>query len=512
MLAPLFLGKLIGRLVSLLVIVTVAGGFAGLVQAADTGKGKGEKPNVVLILVDDMGWRDLGCYGNNWIETPAIDGLASQGVRFTDFYANGAVCSPTRAGLQSGQYQSRFALTAHIPGHFRPFEKVTEPPNAYFMPEEIVTVGEAMQAAGYHTGYFGKWHLGSRPEHMPPAQGYDEVITVGGSHFYPGFRTAPKVEIGEGAYQSEFLSGRVLDYMERQAGKDTPFFVTMALYEVHIPLQARREKIDKYQKKPRPDGAITHPVYAAMVEHVDDSVGQVLQKLDDLGLSEDTLVIFTSDNGGLYTRYDGQGYVVTSNAPLRSEKGAPYEGGVRIPTIIRWPGVTQAGQTCGVPAMSMDFYPTLLEAAGIPAPEGYLLDGKSLMPLLKDPAKGSLDREAIYWHYPHYHHSRPSSSLRAGDYKLIHFYDSGQDELYNLKDDIGETVDLAAQQSGRTKELRAKLDAWIDETGSYRPYWNEKFDPVRATEWWNKRTLEPIDLEATREQIRSLPFDGPKPR
>ena len=475
-------------------------------QAADT------KPNIVLILVDDLGWTDVGCFGNSWVETPVIDRLAAEGVRFTDFYANGAVCSPTRAALQSGQYQNRFALTAHIPGHWRPFEKLKQPPNAQFMPAEIVTVAEALRQGGYRTGYFGKWHLGSKPEHLPQAQGYDRVTMIGGSHFFPGFRTQPKKALERGTYQTEFIADEVDAYLEAEAKQEAPFFVMVSPFAVHIPLQAQAEKIAKYENKPRPDGMIMHPVYAAMVEHVDDLVGRIVGKIDQLGATDNTLVIFTSDNGGLYSRYDGQGHIVTSNAPLRDEKGAPYEGGVRVPTIIRYPGVAKAGDVCSEPAMTMDFYPTLLEAAGIEVPaalaQAQALDGTSLLPLLKDPSE-TLNREAIFWHYPHYHHSRPSSSVRAGKYKLIHFYDDDLVELYDLETDVSEAHDLAAALPGEAKRIRGLLDAWREDTGALAPHWNDRFRADRAAEWWNKMKLVPIDLPATRESILSLPFDGP---
>jgi uncharacterized sulfatase len=467
----------------------------------------------VLILVDDLGWSDVGCQGNPWVETPVIDQLAVDGVRFSDFYANGAVCSPTRAALQSGQYQNRFALTAHIPGHWRPFEKLQQPPNAQFMPGEIVTVAEALKTAGYRNGYFGKWHLGSRSEHLPPAQGYDDVLTVGGSHFFPGFRSQPKKEIPSGAYQTEFLASEVEAWLDqRGAEKDQPFFAIVSPFAVHIPLQARAEKIRKYEEKPRPDGVIMHPVYAAMVEHVDEMVGRILSRLEQNGIADDTMVIFTSDNGGLYSRYDGQGHIVTSNSPLRDEKGSPYEGGVRIPTIVRWPGKAIAGAVCSEPAMTMDIYPTLLSAAGIEVPaNAQPIDGRSLLPLLSDPS-ATLDRDAIFWHYPHYHHSRPSSSMRSGKHKLVHFYDDDRVELYDLENDIGESHDLAAENPQLAADLRQRLDGWRTDTNALAPYWNDRHRDDRAAEWWNKMKLVPIDLEATRASILSLPFDGPRPK
>lgn len=471
-----------------------------------------EKPNILLVLVDDLGWKDVGCYGNEWIETPNVDALAEQGVRFSDFYANGAVCSPTRAAIQSGQYQNRFALTAHIPGHYRPFEKLTEPPNALELPLKIPTIGQAMKAVGYSTGYFGKWHLGNRPATEPSKRGYDEGVTVGGSHFAPGFRVRPKQSnaVEDGVYQADYLTDLATDYITRNKG-DKPFFLTVSYYEVHIPLQAKKEKIEKYQTKPRPPGCVTHPVYAAMVEHVDENVGRLVDHLATEGIAQNTLVVFTSDNGGLYTRYDGQGHIVTTQAPLRGEKGALYEGGIRVPTIMKWPAVAKAGSVCSAPAMSMDFYPTFLAAAGGKTPEDHTLDGVDLLPLLKEPGNG-LNRRAIFWHYPHYHHSRPASAIRSGNHKLIHFYDDDSVELYDLEKDLGETINIAESTVDIRQRLRSQLDDWREKSGALEPYWNERYQPERAGEWWKKMTLEPIDLEETYEKIRSLPFDGPPVR
>ncbi len=464
------------------------------------------RPNVILFLVDDLGWHDLGCYGESWIETPRIDEFAQSSVRFTNFYANGAVCSPTRAAIQSGQYPTRIQLTAHIPGHYRPFEKITEPPNAMSMPAEIVTIGEMMSESDYQTAYFGKWHLGNGPHHQPERQGYQTVVQTGGSHFAPGFRTTPKVDVAPGTYLADFLTDLTCDYLETQREKE--FFVTVAHYGVHIPLQAKRELIAKYEAKPKtnPDDP-THPVYAAMVEHIDQSFGRILDALDDLELASNTIVIFTSDNGALKSRYDGQGHVVTINDPLRDEKGSPYEGGVRIPTLVRWPKVSKAGTVCHEPTMSIDFYPTLIEAAESIGPD-QILDGHSLVPLLQRPGS-RISRETLYWHYPHYHHSRPSGSVRARDHKLIHFFDDGSVELYNLAEDLGETTNLAEDEPEIVRDLLQELDIWRDETGALTPYWNERYNPKRAHEWWNKMTLEPLNLPQIRERIESLPFDGP---
>ena len=463
--------------------------FFALTAAANAAD---DRPNIVLILIDDMGWSDVRCYGNEFNETPNINRLAKEGVRFTDFYASCPVCSPTRAAIQSGQYQARFGLTDFIAGHWRPFEKLDTPRTTTAMPAEIVTVGEALAAAGYKTGYFGKWHLGTKPEHLPGAQGYAEAIETRGGHFAPGFQTIPKEKLPRGEYLANYLTDKTVEFIERHHD-DGPFFVQLSHFAVHIPLGARHAKVEKYRKKPKPDHGVNNPVYAAMVEHVDDSVGRVMKKLEELGIADNTLVVFTSDNGGLYKRYDGGGDACTSNAPLRDEKGSLYEGGIRVPMIIRWPGKAKAGGTCDEPTISIDFYPTFLAAAKADAPE-QILDGKDLAPVLADPA-ASLSREAIYFHYPHYHHSRPGSVIRMGDWKMIEFFDQPAPVLYNLAEDIGETTDLAAAQPDRMKEMKAKLAAWRKEVGAKLPVANPKYDAARAKEWWNFGNKKPLDTK-----------------
>lgn len=468
----------------------------------------GARPNVVLFLADDLGWSDCGCYGEIWMETPRIDAFAKTGVRFTQFYANSPVCSPTRAAIQSGQFPSRLTLTAHIPGFYRPFEQLTEPPSAQALPDEVVTLGQSLQEAGYHTGYFGKWHLGEEARQHPSQRGYDTAVCTSGSYFAPGFKVSP--ESGEpvpaGTNVTDYLTDLTLSFLE--ANKESPFFVTLSHQAVHTPLQARRELISKYEAKAKADPADeTNPVYAAMVEQLDESLGRVLAKLDELGLAKNTIVIFTSDNGALRTRYDGLGPVITNNAPFRGEKGTPYEGGIRVPTIIRWPGVSKTGAVCPEPAMSIDFYPTLLEATDSPGPDGQNLDGHSLVGTLRNPLR-HLARQSLYWHYPHYHHSRPSTFMRLANFKLIHFYDDGSLELYDLGTDPAETVNLAESRHDLVAEMLEELSIWKEDTGSLTPYWNERFNPRRAKEWWNKFTLTPVDLEAARKKLEEMPADG----
>jgi arylsulfatase A len=429
------------------------------------------KPNIVFILIDDMGWADLGCYGNRFHETPNIDRLASEGMKFTDAYAACPVCSPTRASIIAGQYPARIGITDFIPGHQRPWEKLRVPANQLFLPLESVTIAEVLKDSGYSTGYIGKWHLGNQKIHQPNKQGFDWVLGA--------------VQNQNDKYVTAFTNAAI-GFIEDN--KDKPFFLFLSHHTVHIPLEAPAELVQKYENKTRPPGGVNNPVYAAMVEHLDNSVGCILKKLQDLKLESNTIVAFFSDNGGLYQPfggYRGNKEAVTTNAPLRDEKGTLYEGGIRVPLIVRWSGVIKAGATCSVPVTSVDFYPTFMEIAGARGNANHVLDGKSILPLLRQ--KSTLGRDAIYWHYPHYHHSRPAGAIRQGDYKLIEFYEDGRLELYNLKEDISEKENLAKKMSQKATELQRKLAAWRKSVGAKMPTLNPDYDPARADEWAARR-------------------------
>lgn len=439
----------------------------------------GERPpNILFILADDLGWADLGCYGNTYHESPNIDRLATQGMRFTDAYAACPVCSPTRASLLSGQYPARVGITDFITGHWRPYEKLRVPINrTQHLPDEVITFAEKLHAAGYATGAYGKWHLGDNE--MPPAkQGFDDsVVTSGWGHF--GNRSAPDIGLGKDQYLTEVLTDLGVEFIK--ANRDKPFCLYLSHFAVHIPLEARQELILKYANKPDQTGPVCNPIYAAMIEHVDRSVGRLMDTLDELGLAENTVVVFYSDNGGLHQMYTGEGPIVTSNAPLRGEKGTVYEGGIREPLIIRWPGNIASGSECDTPVSSVDFYPTFLELAGAAPTPDYPLDGLSLMPLLRQ--KGDLAREAIYWHYPHYHHDTPAGAVRKGPWKLIEYYEDGRMELYNLDDDISEAHNLASTHPGIASALQEDLAAWRKSVDAAMPEPNPDYDPQRAHEW-----------------------------
>jgi uncharacterized sulfatase len=468
-------------------------------------------PNIVFVLIDDLGWSDVGCYGNRFVDTPHIDQLAAGGVRFTDFYAAGCVCSPTRASIQSGQNQARFRLTDFIPGHWRPFEKVITPQTRLALPLELTTIAEALKSSGYATGYFGKWHLGWGAGGSPRAHGYDTSIVTGGSHFAPGFRVNPKSapQPEDGQYLADYLTDRTCEFI--RGHRKGPFFAFLSHYAVHIPLQASRELVEKYRSRRQPGQGVHNPVYAAMVEHCDRSVGRIVDELERLDLTSNTVVVFTSDNGGLYKRYGGGGAAVTSNAPLRGEKGSLYEGGIRVPLIIRWPGVVSSGSVCRRPAVSHDLYPTLVAAAGGSLPESQVFDGRSLLGLLKAPDSG-LEREAIFFHYPHYHHSRPATAVRAGKWKLIEFLDDGAVELYDLAADIGETKDLAAESGERAAELRGRLHDWRRDIEAAVPMPNPAFKAGRRDEWWSRTRIEPVDMDGLAEHFDRIPVYPGAPR
>jgi len=462
--------------------------------------GPADRPNVVLIFVDDLGWTDLGCYGTDFVETPNIDQLASDGIRFTDFYASGAVCSPTRCALQSGQNQARIGITAHIPGHWRPFERVQTPRPRMAMPAETVTVGESMQQAGYRTGYIGKWHLGGAPEHSPPAQGYDFAAEINGPHFYGRYRSKNRsLEPKEGQYRTEFEADLAERFIDQASGD--PFFLMVSPFAVHIPLGAMSDKVAKYRAKAGddPDSHLPHPVYAAMIEHVDDMVGRIVAKLQQADLEQNTVVVFTSDNGGLYRRYDYHPRADDSVAdlkPLRGEKGSLFEGGIRVPLIIRYPGVAPAGTTCDEPTISHDFYPTFTELAGGELPMNQPIDGKSLLPIIRDP-DAELDRQALYWHFPHYHHDRPSGAIRTRDWKLIEYLDgTGDVMLFQIGRDLSESDDVSEKFPGRTRSLRQQLSRWRQGVVARMPIPNPHYDPQRAAQWWSVRSGKPVDSAA----------------
>ncbi|MBN2030585.1 sulfatase-like hydrolase/transferase [bacterium] len=439
-----------------------------------------KKPNVVFILVDDLGYMDIGANNPDcFYETPYLDNLAAEGMRFSNGYAACPVCSPTRYSIMTGKYPTRIGATNFFSGTRS--AKFNPAPLHSDMPVDEVTMAESLKQAGYKTAFLGKWHLGPSEAFWPEAQGFD--INIGGhsagmprSYFSP--YSNPKLADGpEGEYLTSRLTDEAIKIIEQF--KDDPFFLYLAFYTVHIPLQAPEELIRKYEKKavnieeiefgseeqvwPDADQRSVrilqkHATYAAMVESMDYHVGRLLGHLKKLDLDGHTIVCFMSDNGGLSTAEGSP----TSNIPLRGGKGWIYEGGIREPWIIKWPGVTRPGSTCHHPVISTDFYPTLLEAAGLPLNPQQHLDGVSLVPLLE--GKDQINRESLFWHYPHYSNQGgfPGGAIREGDFKLVERYEDGRVHLYNLKDDIGEKNDLAASMPDRVNQMCERLHKWYN--------------------------------------------------
>jgi arylsulfatase A len=439
--------------------LTTAGVLLILSYFNNSHAAEAKRPNIVFFLIDDLGWADVGCFGSKYYQTPNIDKLAKDGMRFTQAYAACAVCSPTRASVMTGKYPARLHLTDWIPGRGNSSDYPLRIPDwRMFLPLEEVTLAEALKPSGYVSASIGKWHLGG-PEYFPEHQGFD--VNVAGcdlghppSYFWPYEKQARAVPgLKAGGHEGEYLTDRLTDAAEQflEHSKDKPFFLYFAHYAVHRPLEGKPALVAKYKTRPPHDGQ-NNATYAAMIESVDDSVGRIMRKLNALGIADKTVVVFMSDNGGLWPQS-------TSNAPLRAGKGYPYEGGIREPLIIKWPGTTKPGSTCRVPVCSIDFFPTLLEIAEakLPGP----VDGLSLVPLLKQ--VGSIQRDALFWHYPHYWSDarvRPYGVARVGNWKLVEWYEGMRDELYNLQDDPSEAKDLAQTNPAKTAELRAQLDHW----------------------------------------------------
>jgi uncharacterized sulfatase len=445
-------------------------GCLGAPLASPAAPAAPARPNIIFILADDLGWADVGCYGNTFNETPNLDRLARQGLRFTQFYA-GPVCSPTRTNLQSGQDQARFGITQHIPGHRRPFAKLRDPEVPRQLPLEVETFAERLAAAGYATGYFGKWHLGGAG-FGPSQQGWQTALECNGN------TQPPSVTGGSGVRRTaEFLAEKALEFIA--ANRTRPFLLQISHQAVHIPLSTTPELLKKYEAKRPMPGYPSNPAYAGLLEELDQSVGRIVEAVDRAGLSENTLILFLSDNGGIEHEQSGQ--VVTSNRPLRGEKGTLYEGGIRIPAIARWTGRVPVGRESATPLITMDLYPTLLELGGARPSASQPLDGVSFAKMLGNP-DAIPDRDTLYWHLPHYHHSTPASAIRRGNWKLIEFFENNAVELYDLGRDPGEKNNLAAREPQRAGELRTALAAWRRDVGARMPEPNPDYDPARASE------------------------------
>lgn len=473
---------------------TLACLIAGLVllrlaAPASAQEKKPRRPNVVFILADDMGWTDAACLGSKFYETPQLDHLARLGMRFTCGYAACPVCSPTRASILTGKYPARLGTTEWFGGGARK-GKLLPAPYINHLPADELTIAAVLRMAGYATAHIGKWHLGGAG-FDPTRFGFD--VNIGGtekgspkSYFSP-FQN-PLLEDGPpGEELTDRLTTEALKFIEKN--RDRPFFVSLWHYAVHTPLQAKKDLVAKYQAKAErlkqgptfaaSDGVKVrqvhdHAVYAGMVETLDRNVGRILDKLAELGLADDTIVIFTSDNGGLST---SEGWP-TSNLPLRVGKGWLYEGGVRVPWLVYWPGHTKPGSTTDDPVISTDFYPTILEMVGLPLRKRQHVDGVSFVPLLKQ--TGKLPARPLYWHYPHYSNQggRPGSSVRLGDYVLIEHFEDGRLELYDVVQDLGQHKDLAKLMPERVAQMHQMLRDWRQSVQAkmpkVNPDWKEK--------------------------------------
>ncbi len=424
-----------------------------------------DKPNIIIFFIDDLGATDLGCCGSKFYETPNIDRLAKDGCRFPNAYSACTVCSPSRAAMMTGKYPARLHITDWIAGHNRPAAKLAIPDWSKELPKAETTIAQRLGAAGYRTCAIGKWHLSPGG---PAAHGFDVAIANnhrGQPASYLSPYNNPNLPDGPpGESLTHRLTEEAVKFIE--AKSDKPFFLYLSHYAVHTPLGGLPEVTAKYEEKAKlmtPQGKAK---YATMIAAVDDGVGRIRARLAELKLDKNTLIVFTSDNGGLPG--------TTENLGMRAGKGSAYEGGVRVPGMIFWPGVSRAGTENATPVITMDWNATALDAAGVKAPG----DGMSVRALLG--ADGAQSR-TIFWHYPHYHPggATPYSAIRDGDWRLVHFYEDGRDELYDLKGDPLEKHDVSATEKAKTAEVRGKLDAWLKETGAQFPTPNPNYDPTK---------------------------------
>ncbi len=444
-----------------------------------------KSPNIIFILIDDLGWRDLGCYGSDFYETAHIDRMAKQGVLFTDAYASAPICSPTRASILTGKYPARLGMTHYIGAPQQERGKLLSAPYVDHLPLSERCLPKYLREQGYQTWHVGKWHLGPKA-HYPEYQGFD--VNAGGcswGHPQRGYYSPYGIETLEDGPEGEYLTDRLTDEaikLIRTSG-DQPYFLHLAHYTVHTPIQAKQEDIQYYTEKAKKLGLdkvqaleegeffpaehkkgkrVTRrliqsdPVYAAMIHNMDQNIGRLLEVIRELGQEQETLIIFTSDNGGLATSEGSP----TCNKPLHEGKGWMYEGGLRVPLIVHWPGVIKEGKTVDQPVTSPDFYPTILEAAELPLIPEQHQDGISFLSLLS--GEKAYKRFELYWHFPHYGNQggTPGSSIRQGDYKLIHFFEDESLELYNLREDIEERKNLMATETHRAEQMLQLLQKW----------------------------------------------------
>lgn len=434
------------------------------------------KPNIIFVLVDDMGWTDLGCYGSSFYETPNIDKLASEGTIFTDAYSAATVCSPSRAAILTGKYPARLHVTDWIKGHQKPFAKLLPPDWTQYLPLEVTTIAEFLKNYGYATASIGKWHLGHDPKFYPENQGFD--VNLGGfymgqppSYFSP-YKMPTLTDGPDGEYLTDRQTDDAINFIKQN--KEKPFFIYLPYYTVHQPLQSKEADTRYFTNKVNEDSAQRNPVYAGMIKNLDDNMGRITSVLNSLNIAQNTILIFTSDNGGLIAQNPSR--VVTSNIPLRAGKGSAYEGGVRVPAIVTWPGKIKSGTVNRSPIMGIDFFPTI---ANIIDPKAILpanIDGVNLLPSLLNHKE--VKRDALFWHYPHYHPggSTTYSAVRRNNWKLIYFYETGKKELYNLSTDLSEKNDLSLSNPQLTERLYQEMVQWKKSVNAQDPVPNPKYN------------------------------------
>lgn len=489
--------------VSVFILAILVHCFGAATESCAAPAEGSDPPNILFILADDLGWRDLSGEGSDFYESPHLDGLAESGMRFTQGYATCQVCSPSRASIMTGKFPARHGITDWIGAasgtKWKRNDRILPSEYQHQLNQEDTTIAEAFKEAGYRTFFAGKWHLGDKGS-FPEDHGFE--VNAGGHHrgsppggYFSPYKN-PKLSDGPAGESLPMrLADETVTFIEQvQKEKKQPFFAFLSFYSVHGPIQTTQPLWSKYQQKakqvddPKSRFLIDRtlpvrqvqdcPTYGGMIESMDDAVGRVLNALERLGIDENTIVVFTSDNGGVSS---GDAYS-TSNLPLRGGKGRQWEGGIREPFFIRVPGLTKAGAVSDVPVTGADFYPTLLDLAGVPLLPSQHADGQSLKPLLSG---GDIAERPLYWHYPHYGNQggEPSSILRQNEWKLIHYYEDGRDELYNLRKDPSEQTDVAAENRPRVQQMSKKLQDWLQSVGAQIPVANPDFDEAEKKQW-----------------------------
>ena len=450
------------------------------------------RPHVVLFVVDDLGWSDGSAFGSDLYQTPNLDQLVIDGVMFTNAYSACTVCSPSRASLMTGKYPANINCTDWITGHEKPYAKLKVPEWTMFMDTSEYTLAEALSDEGYQTIHLGKWHLGEDEIYWPENQGFDINIgghaggspkAKGGNGYFSPYNN-PRLDDGtDGEYLTERLAGEALDYIIAHANDDQPIFMNLWLYNVHTPLQAKADKIEKYMKLVGDTLRHSNPVYAAMVEHMDDALGTVISALKRANMYDNTVIIFTSDNGGLLGNFRKLKKPITDNSPLRSGKGDMYEGGVRVPMVISWPAAIQGGLTNETMIMSIDVFPTIMGLTNTNPQRQTKFDGIDFSGLLT--RKENIQREELFWHYPHYHleGARPYGAIRKGDWKLVETFEENRLELYNLKEDVGESNNLSSIYPDTANLLHDKLMEWRLQMEAQMPVPNPHYEPSIEEKW-----------------------------